>query len=116
MSPLETLPVAERPRRRLPPWLKRPMPEPGMLLTEGILSDLRLQTVCESARCPNRTECWSQQTATFMILGSICTRSCGYCNVATKSFFLLKCFQVTFNPATNELIPYIILLKYLLIL
>jgi len=81
MSLPELLPVVERPRRRLPRWLKRPMPEPGMLLTEGILTDLRLQTVCESARCPNRTECWSQQTATFMILGNVCTRPCGFCSV-----------------------------------
>ncbi len=81
MSPPELLPVIERPRRRLPSWLKRPMPQPGMLMTEGILSDLRLQTVCESARCPNRTECWSQQTATFMILGNVCTRPCGFCSV-----------------------------------
>tara|TARA_Y100000758_G_scaffold223435_1_gene161367 strand:+ start:1738 stop:2568 length:831 start_codon:yes stop_codon:yes gene_type:complete len=57
------------------------MPEPGMLKTEGILTDLGLQTVCESARCPNRTECWSQQTATFMILGNVCTRPCGFCSV-----------------------------------
>ena len=57
------------------------MPEPGMLMTEGILTDLGLQTVCESARCPNRTECWSQQTATFMILGNVCTRPCGICSV-----------------------------------
>tara|TARA_B100000029_G_scaffold129096_1_gene122629 strand:+ start:769 stop:1599 length:831 start_codon:yes stop_codon:yes gene_type:complete len=57
------------------------MPEPGMLMTEGILTDLGLQTVCESARCPNRTECWSQQTATFMILGNVCTRPCGFCSV-----------------------------------
>jgi lipoic acid synthetase len=81
MSPPELPPVLERPKRRLPRWLKRPMPEPGMLLTEGILTDLRLQTVCESARCPNRTECWSQQTATFMILGNVCTRPCGFCSV-----------------------------------
>ena len=81
MPPPESLPVVERPRRRLPRWLKRPMPEPGMLKTEGILTDLGLQTVCESARCPNRTECWSQQTATFMILGNVCTRPCGFCSV-----------------------------------
>lgn len=81
MPPPESLPVVERPRRRLPRWLKRPMPEPGMLMTEGILTDLGLQTVCESARCPNRTECWSQQTATFMILGNVCTRPCGFCSV-----------------------------------
>ena len=81
MPPPESLPVVERPRRRLPRWLTRPLPEPGMLMTEGILTDLGLQTVCESARCPNRTECWSQQTATFMILGNVCTRPCGFCSV-----------------------------------
>ncbi len=81
MSPLDALPVVERPRRRLPGWLKRPMPEPGMLVTEGILTDLRLQTVCESARCPNRTECWSERTATFQVLGNVCTRPCGFCSV-----------------------------------
>jgi lipoic acid synthetase len=71
-----------RPKRRLPPWLKRPLPEPGMAYTSGTIADLRLNTVCESARCPNRTECWSQQTATFMILGNVCTRPCGFCSVA----------------------------------
>ena len=81
MPPPESLPVVERPRRRLPRWLNRPMPAPGMLMTEGILTDLGLQTACESARCPNRTECWSQQTATFMILGNVCTRPCGFCSV-----------------------------------
>ena len=81
MPPPESLPVVERPRRRLPRWLKRPLPEPGMLMTEGILTALGLQTVCESARGPNRTECWSQQTATFMILGNVCTRPCGFCSV-----------------------------------
>jgi lipoic acid synthetase len=71
-----------KPKRRLPPWLKRPLPEPGMAYTSGTIADLRLNTVCESARCPNRTECWSQQTATFMILGNVCTRPCGFCSVA----------------------------------
>ncbi|MCH7990731.1 MAG: lipoyl synthase, partial [Planctomycetes bacterium] len=52
-------------RRRLPKWLKRPMPAPGMQFTGNIISDLNLETVCESAKCPNRTECWSQKTATF---------------------------------------------------
>ncbi len=69
------------PRRRLPPWLKRPMPKPDMLFTGGVIRDLRLETVCESAKCPNRTECWSQRTATFMILGNVCTRPCGFCSV-----------------------------------
>ena len=46
-----------------------------------IIEDLRLETVCESAKCPNRTECWSQKTATFMILGNVCTRPCGFCSI-----------------------------------
>ena len=67
--------------RRLPKWLKRPLPKPGMFYTSSVIEDLRLETVCESAKCPNRTECWSQQTATFMILGNVCTRPCGFCSV-----------------------------------
>ena len=69
------------PRRRLPPWLKRPLPQLGMMFTSSVIADLKLETVCESAKCPNRTECWSQQTATFMILGNVCTRPCGFCSV-----------------------------------
>jgi lipoic acid synthetase len=72
---------AAAPRRRLPPWLKRPMPQPDMVFTGNVIRDLRLETVCESAKCPNRTECWSQRTATFMILGNVCTRPCGFCSV-----------------------------------
>lgn len=68
-------------KRRLPPWLKRPLPQAGMAYTSGVISDLRLETVCESAKCPNRTECWSHRTATFMILGNVCTRPCGFCSV-----------------------------------
>jgi lipoic acid synthetase len=68
-------------KRRLPSWLKRPMPQPGMAYTSNVIADLRLETVCESAKCPNRTECWSKQTATFMILGNVCTRPCGFCSV-----------------------------------
>ena len=84
MSTLEILhdvPSAPSPRRRLPPWLKRPLPAPGMFFTSQVIEDLRLETVCESAKCPNRTECWSQRTATFMILGNVCTRPCGFCSV-----------------------------------
>ncbi|MBI1313899.1 lipoyl synthase [bacterium] len=68
-------------KRRLPRWLKRPLPKPGMYYTSSVIDDLQLETVCESAKCPNRTECWSQQTATFMILGNVCTRPCGFCSV-----------------------------------
>ena len=78
---LEILTDIPAPRRRLPKWLKRPLPEPGMAYTSGVIEDLRLETVCESAKCPNRTECWSQRTATFMILGNVCTRPCGFCSV-----------------------------------
>jgi lipoic acid synthetase len=67
---------------RLPPWLKRNLPAGGGLqFTSRLIDDLRLETVCESAKCPNRLECWSQRTATFMILGNVCTRPCGFCSV-----------------------------------
>lgn len=78
-EPVSAPPVIAK--RRLPSWLKRPMPQPGMVYTSNVIADLRLETVCESAKCPNRTECWSQQTATFMILGNVCTRPCGFCSV-----------------------------------
>ena len=70
-----------KPRRRLPPWLKRPMPQAEMLFTSNLIEEFQLETVCESAKCPNRTECWAQKTATFMILGNVCTRPCGFCSV-----------------------------------
>ncbi len=79
-DPVSTVPPPIA-KRRLPSWLKRPMPQPGMAYTSTVISDLRLETVCESAKCPNRTECWSKQTATFMILGNVCTRPCGFCSV-----------------------------------
>ena len=72
---------ARNPRRRLPKWLKRPLPSQEMAFTSSVIDDLKLETVCESALCPNRTECWTQRTATFMILGNVCTRPCGFCSV-----------------------------------
>ncbi len=67
---------------RLPKWLKKNLPTGGGLqFTSRLIDDLRLETVCESAKCPNRLECWSQKTATFMILGNVCTRPCGFCSV-----------------------------------
>ncbi len=68
-------------KRRLPSWLKRPLPSGQMQFTSQVIEDLKLETVCESAKCPNRTECWSHKTATFMILGNVCTRPCGFCSV-----------------------------------
>ena len=68
--------------RRLPEWLKRPIPAAGgMSFTRSLVAELRLETVCENARCPNRPECYSRRTATFMILGNVCTRPCGFCSV-----------------------------------
>lgn len=68
--------------RRLPNWLKRPIPAAGgMSFTRSLVDELGLETVCESARCPNRSECWTRRTATFMILGDVCTRPCGFCAV-----------------------------------
>jgi lipoyl synthase len=79
---LEPTPTAEPPRHRLPAWLKRSLPRGNEnFYTQSLLRDLRLETVCENARCPNRPECYSRRTATFMILGNICTRPCGFCSV-----------------------------------
>lgn len=70
------------PAGRLPSWLKRQLPRGnGNFFTQTLLDDLRLETVCENAKCPNRPECWSRRTATFMILGNVCTRPCGFCSV-----------------------------------
>jgi lipoic acid synthetase len=68
--------------RRLPAWLKRPLPVGNEnFFTEHLLEELRLETVCENARCPNRPECYARRTATFMIMGNVCTRPCGFCSV-----------------------------------
>lgn len=70
--------------RRLPRWLKTQAPgSPSYIDLKRLVKDLRLNTVCESANCPNIGECWSHRTATFMILGDVCTRSCGFCAIAT---------------------------------
>ena len=69
-------------RRRLPDWLKRPLSAgPGLDRVAGLLKDLHLNTVCDGALCPNRGECFSSGTATFMILGDRCTRNCAFCAV-----------------------------------
>ena len=70
-------------RQPKPEWLKVRAPgSPNYLRLKGIMKDLRLNTVCEDAHCPNIGECWHHGTATFMILGDVCTRACGYCAVA----------------------------------
>lgn len=68
--------------QRLPEWLTIRLPRPDTIKqVEGMMRSKHLHTVCESARCPNLPECWSKQTATFMILGDTCTRSCGFCAI-----------------------------------
>jgi lipoic acid synthetase len=68
--------------RRLPSWLKRKLPQGNEnFFTHDLLRELGLETVCENARCPNRPECYARRTATFMILGNVCTRPCGFCAV-----------------------------------
>ena len=67
-----------------PEWLKVRLPSgDNYFRLKGILRGLSLNTVCEEARCPNVAECWGQGTATFMILGDVCTRACGFCAVKT---------------------------------
>ncbi len=84
---MQTLPVVAvsepvSSSRRLPDWLKRKLPSGNEnFFTHNLLRDLKLETVCENARCPNRPECYSRRTATFMVLGNVCTRPCGFCSV-----------------------------------
>jgi len=78
-------------RPRLPEWLRIKLPTSGgFFQTRNLLQDLRLHTVCESAKCPNHWECWSKGTATFMIAGDRCTRACGFCAVDTAKPFPLE--------------------------
>jgi len=71
-------------QKKKPDWIKVRLPNnPVFFSTKDLVSDLRLHTVCESAQCPNRWECWSGGTATFMIAGERCTRACGFCAVDT---------------------------------
>src|SRR5436305_7516701 len=83
MQSLQLLAEPPPTARRLPDWLKRGLPRGNEnFFTDHLLCELKLETVCENARCPNRPECYSRRTATFMILGNVCTRPCGFCAVA----------------------------------
>ena len=76
-------PTKKRPR--LPEWFRLQLPTASTYFaTRNLIDDLNLHTVCESAKCPNHWECWSQGTATFMIAGDRCTRACGFCAVDTR--------------------------------
>ncbi len=83
--------VEAKPRPRLPEWLRIKLPTSDSFAhTRGLLDELKLHTVCESAKCPNHWECWSKGTATFMIAGDRCTRACGFCAVSTAKPFALE--------------------------
>ena len=80
-----------KPRPRLPEWLRIKLPTSDTFShTRSLLGELKLHTVCESAKCPNHWECWSKGTATFMIAGDRCTRACGFCAVSTAKPFALE--------------------------
>ena len=78
-------------RPRLPEWLRIKLPTSDSFAhTRALLDELKLHTVCESAKCPNHWECWSKGTATFMIAGDRCTRACGFCAVSTAKPLALE--------------------------
>ena len=79
----DSVPARPGPGRK-PSWLKMKMPAGEEYLSLlKLVNEQRLHTVCQSARCPNMGECWAAGTATLMILGDVCTRSCGFCHIAT---------------------------------
>ena len=74
----------DQPSPRKPPWIRVKAPtSPEYQATRRLMRDLKLNTVCEEAACPNIGECWKERHATMMILGAVCTRACTFCNVAT---------------------------------
>ncbi len=76
--------IQQAPARKKPDWLRVKLPTGQEYLhVRKIVEDHKLHTICESGNCPNMGECWGAGTATFMILGNVCTRSCGFCSVAT---------------------------------
>lgn len=81
---IQEIPTADAPRNGRPEWLKVRIPSgENYTRLKSMIDTHKLHTVCEEARCPNMGECWNAGTATFMILGDICTRSCGFCAVKT---------------------------------
>ena len=80
----ETITAGPEARERKPDWLRVKLPTgESYRKVREIVSEHKLHTICQSGNCPNMGECWGAGTATFMILGNICTRSCGFCSVAT---------------------------------
>src|ERR1044071_1365479 len=88
---METAEIPLTTRPRLPEWLRIKLPTSDTFAqTRSLLEELKLHTVCESAKCPNHWECWSKGTATFMIAGDRCTRACRFCAVTTAKPFALE--------------------------
>ncbi len=84
IQPPEAWPATGQVRERKPPWLKVRAPGgPNYLRVQGLMRGQGLHTICEEAHCPNIGECWEQGTATFLIMGDVCTRGCRFCAVAT---------------------------------
>lgn len=86
MSEIPVVPAeaTEQPRAKKPSWLRVKLPiGESYKHVRGLVDSHKLHTICESGNCPNMGECWGEGTATFMILGNTCTRSCGFCAVAT---------------------------------
>ena len=76
--------ITAEPRQKKPDWLRVKLPTgENYLHVRKLVDEHKLHTICESGNCPNMGECWGAGTATFMILGNVCTRSCGFCAVAT---------------------------------
>src|SRR5438045_1857220 len=74
----------DQPSPRKPPWIRVKAPtSPEYQATRRLMRELKLNTVCEEAACPNISECWKEKHATVMIVGAVCTRACTFCNVAT---------------------------------
>jgi len=83
-NPTNTTDKSTKERVQKPKWLRVKLPTgENYKQVRGLVDKYKLHTICESGHCPNMGECWGAGTATFMILGNICTRSCGFCNVAT---------------------------------
>src|SRR5216110_2343287 len=88
---MEVAEITLKQRPRLPEWLRVRLPTSDTFArTRALLDELKLHTVCESARCPNHWECWSKGTATFMIAGDRCTRACRFCAVTTAKPLALE--------------------------
>ena len=90
ITPLQSLATAPTRKKTLPPWFKVQLrPGPHYKELRQLVDTHHLNTICEEARCPNLWECWNNRTATFLILGDICTRRCHYCSVSTGRPFAL---------------------------